>query len=1184
MAILQACFFLIFSAAGLSAQSQRVTVKADNATVGTVIQSLKQQTGMDFFYSNAQIDVNRRVTLDLDGVELGQAMRRLLGDGFSFEYNDNVVVVKPAAAASAPPAISGTVTGADGKPIVGASVYVKGNSRLGTISDAQGNYKLSLTGSTNPVITVSFIGMEPYEFTPAGATQNVTLKEAANQITAVTVTVNTGYQDIPRDRMTGAYSTVTAKELENSTFMSLDQALQGKVAGLFASTPSGEPGVQSEIRIRGDNSISGNNEPLWIVDGLPLQQGVATISGLSSGNLQESILDHGVGNISPSDIESVTILKDAAATAIYGARAAAGVIVIKTIKGSQGPVSISYQGNFSLGEAPGKTLNFMNAAEKVQYEIELVEQFGSASSLGTAAWKWNAWQRGDISTEEYRKTLADMSAVNVDWFDEIYRMSFSHKHNLSMRGGNDKMWFYGSLNATDDKGILKSNRYNAFSGSVSVGYRPAEKVSVDFKLEGHYRESNNHNSAIDPFKYAVFVNPYEKVYNDDGSYAWDTSYLSGYSPLHQGKAFEKFNILNEMDRTGKKSIATDLTATLSLTWQITEYLKAEAYGRVGYSVSQTDEFAGKGTYTSNQRYLIRQAFKGSETTEIPDAYNNGYKSGSTSRSPSYSMRAGLAYNRDINMKHYFNFYAGTEVRSSESWSDSYRTVGYDDKYSMTSFPEMPWNPILDKYLAAELSGMSGYVYGNKKRYLSFFGAFTYSYDDRYVANFNARFDGASAMHKAENYTPLWSASLRWNLHRENFIKDNLPFISELAIRGVYGFTGQIDISALPYPYIRLASPTGNSSSYDSEYVAAQVFYPNPGIKWEKKRERSIGLDYSLFNNVFGGSVNYYNNKTEDLLDKSSVANSFGNIAPKMNKGSLTNKGFEFHFNLRLRFNENLRWMTSFNIARNTNKITDTYYKSPQAYFKDNPEDIQNVWRGFSSAVEDYPVGTVFGYRFADVDPDTGNARIYITDETRKIIADAKGKDISEIGDKWDVEDMGKETAMPYSLTRIGNTNPKYYGGFNTTLQWKNLEFRASFSYATDIIAQAFNERSHSYSTTGNDVYVGRLNRLKTAANRWRVPGDITNYPAYSLKNSTYYMILTDDKFEKAGYLKFQDISVNYNLKAPFMKAAGISSMRVGFVMSNIAVWSKFSGFDASTGSAFAYPMQRRYTLNLQLSF
>lgn len=1182
--VLLACFVLILSLATASAQRQHVSVRADNATVGNVIQSLKQQTGLDFFYSNAQVDVNRRVTLNLASVELDQALRRLLGNTFSFEYNDNVVIIKPAPETSH--VIAGIITDADGKPIVGASVYVKGNSRVGTISDMQGHYLLALANVSNPVIVVTFVGMKPHEFAPAGGNHNVVLEEAANQITPVNITVSTGYQDIPRDRMTGAYSTITAKELESSNFMSLDQALEGKVAGLYSSTPSGEPGVRAQIRIRGDNTISGNKEPLWVVDGLPLQQGVATIEGLTSGDLQQSILNHGVGNIAPSDIESVTILKDAAATAIYGARAAAGVIVVKTKKGREGPIVINYQGNFSLGEAPTQQLNFMNAAEKIQYEIELAEQFGNTDRLGRAAWIWDSWQRGDISTDEYNRTLAEMRAVNVDWFDEIYRTSFSQSHNVSMRGGSDKMWFYGTVNAQNEKGILKSNTYDKFSASISSGYRPAEKLLIDFKVEGYYRETNNHNSAIDPFRYAVFANPYEKAYNDDGSYAWDVSYgVTNRSDLHSGMQFERFNILNEMKNTGKKSIATDLTATLSVNWQITESLKAEAYGRIGYSVSQTEAYADKGTYTSWSNYLLKNAFTATgSSTELPNSYNNGYISGSTGRSPSYSMRAGLSYNRDINASHFLNVYVGGEIRSSESWSNSFRTVNYDNQYYFTGFPELSWNPPLDKYLWAELNKMSAYVYGNKDRYVSFFGTFTYSFQDRYVVNANARFDGAGTIHADNRFTPLWSVSARWNLHKEDFIRDNLPFLSEFAIRGVFGYTGQIDKRALPFPYISLGSGT-----WDSEYYAQNVYFPNPGIKWEKKRERSIGLDYALFNNVFGGSVNYYNNKTEDLLDQTIVANSFGNTSPKMNKGSLTNKGFEFHFNLRLQLGE-VRWLTSFNVSRNTNKITDTYYKDPSTY-SDNA--VLNIWGGFSGSVEGYPNGTIFGHRIAGVNPATGNPLIILSDKSRELLAEKKGVEVGEIGYAVDLEDGDLSNAMiAYSLSNLGNSNPKYYGGFSTTVQWKGLELRANFSYATDRMLRSFDERDHTFMggyTSGqapkySELYAARLNRLKTAKNRWRAPGDITDYPRYSSGSTRYYFMTTEDKYEKAGYLKFQDISLNYSVKARFMEAIGLTSLRIGLQVSNIATWSKFTGFDASTGNAFAYPQQRRYMLNMQLSF
>lgn len=1165
-------FALLASTLTVQAQRQRVSVSVQNATVGSVIEQLERQTGLDFFFGNAQVDVNRRVSLNIQNGELDAAVRQLLGTGFTPEYDGNVVVIRPADTTQQTARTAhGKVVDDTGRPVVGASVMVVGVPGRGTSTDAQGNWVLSVQGLINPRLVVQFMGMRPAEFAGTPGMHNIKLEQNVIQTEAAVVSVSTGYQDIPRDRMTGAHQTVTASELENSTFASLDQALAGKVSGLYVATTSGQPGVQAELRIRGDNSISGIREPLWIVDGLPLQEGVASIKGLTSGDLQQSILNHGVGNISPADIESVTILKDAAATAIYGARAAAGVIVVKTRAGTPGKVRISYRGNFALGTAPEQKLGFMNSSQKIDFETQLAEQFSGSTQLGTAGKLWNQLQRGEISHEAYDQTIGKMRSTNTNWFDEIYRTSFSHSHNVSVSGGSEKLTVYGSLNAVDEKGVLKSNRFNTFSGMLKMSYRPGEKFLADFSLDAAYRESNNHNSAVDPFKYAVFANPYETA---DG---YDTSWLGNqYNSLGEGTKYETFNILNELDNTGEKSVASDITATLRLNYQIRPWLKAEAYGRIGYANSLTERWADKGTYGSYNNYMLMQAFLTSSNVpgELPAEYNRGYMSGSTARTPSYSMRAGLSANHTFGNRHHVNGYVGSEVRSAESWVNSFHTAEYDALYQFTGFPEFGWLPDMTTSMSNSLNDMAKYVYGNKDRYASFYGAFTYSFDDRYVFNANARFDGAGTIHSKNRFTPLWSASVRWNLHNENFLKNNVSWIGELAVRGVFGYTGQIDKTALPFAWMQL-SP----NQYDGEYYTKATHFANPGIKWERKQERSIGLDYSLFKNVFGGSVNYYNNKTRDLLDRATVANSFGNTTPRINKGSLTNRGLELNFNLRLRIGE-VRWLTSFNIARNTNKITDTYYKAPWEY---ETETIGEHWRGYTGAIEGYAVGTSFGYEFAGVNPETGNAMIYLSDRARQALRDAGLTDT----DRWDTEADpmidGQSTTsfLALSLTNIGNSSPKYYGGFGTTVQWRNWELSGSFTYATGRMLPTFDERSFG---DAGELTASRLNRLATAANRWRAPGDVTEVARYTTGQSNYSQMNTSDRYEKADYLSFNDLSLSYTFAERLAGKIGMTQARLGFQIQNLATWSRYSGFDATSGGPFSYPRQRRYVLNLQLSF
>ena len=348
-------------------------------------------------------------------------------------------------------------------------------------------------------------------------------------------------------------------------------------------TTSGAPGTRANIRIRGDNSISGNKEPLWVVDGLPLQGGVASINVVNAGNIQESILDHGIGNIAPTDIESITVLKDAAASAIYGARAANGVIVIKTKRGFEGKATFNYNGSFGMVEAPRIDLDFMNSSEKIDFEISLMKDFSRAWEGGLVGKIYDYYMQGRYTESQYREELDKLRKINTDWFDVIFRKAFSQSHFLSMRGGTEKTNYYASINYNGQSGILKSNSYDNLGASLEIRHKPAQNFEMNFKLNGNFRESKDHNSSIDPFKYAVFANPYEKPFNEDGSYAADFTYLGdNRSSIHYGNIYDQFNILRELNETQNKTIASDLSARLGMNYQVMEGLSVDLNGSLTY--------------------------------------------------------------------------------------------------------------------------------------------------------------------------------------------------------------------------------------------------------------------------------------------------------------------------------------------------------------------------------------------------------------------------------------------------------------------------------------------------------------------------------------------------------------------------------------------------------------------------
>ena len=672
------------------AQKQQVTLNLKNVSLYELFNQIKEQTGLRFLYNAEQLDGLANVSVQAQNEKVSDVLNKVFsGKALTYDCDGKVIIVKkqeilPQTIKAK--IISGKVTDYRDNPLPGVTIQIKGTA-VGTSTNSSGVYSLPIATS-DAVLIFSFIGMKTQEIAVANKSEiNVKMTEESSNLDEVVVT---GYQDIRRDRVTGSVTVITAKEIENNSFKSIDQILEGKVAGLYSYTTSGAPGTRANIRIRGDNSISGNKEPLWVVDGLPLQGGVASINVVNAGNIQESILDHGIGNIAPTDIESITVLKDAAASAIYGARAANGVIVIKTKRGFEGKATFNYNGSFGMVEAPRIDLDFMNSSEKIDFEISLMKDFSRAWEGGLVGKIYDYYMQGRYTESQYREELDKLRKINTDWFDVIFRKAFSQSHFLSMRGGTEKTNYYASINYNGQSGILKSNSYDNLGASLEIRHKPAQNFEMNFKLNGNFRESKDHNSSIDPFKYAVFANPYEKPFNEDGSYAADFTYLGdNRSSIHYGNIYDQFNILRELNETQNKTIASDLSARLGMNYQVMEGLSVDLNGSLTYSTNNTEAWAAPGTYTSYSSCFASSAISG----ELPEKYNNGYLREGSGRSTAFAFRGLISYNNDKLENHAFSVIVGTELAGSKSYNNYHRSPEFNDYYRFIAFPDFPSDDI-----------------------------------------------------------------------------------------------------------------------------------------------------------------------------------------------------------------------------------------------------------------------------------------------------------------------------------------------------------------------------------------------------------------------------------------------------------------------------------------------------------
>ena len=430
---------------------------------------------------------------------------------------------------------------------------------MGTAADIDGKFKLSVTDGTS-LLEVSFIGYNNVEIDVCKRTEMVVILEPL--IAEMSEVIVTGFQRREKAVMVGSVSTATARDLETAGVTTVDKALAGKLAGVYIRSTSGRPGETGKIQIRGINTMTGSTEPLYVLDGMPLQTGEV------SGGIN-NLLTNGIGNIPPENIKSISILKDATAASIYGSRAANGVVVIETKMGEAGQDYISYSGKFGVTMAPRNQFDFMNTTEKIQLERELYDDF-HPSYGGRVIQILNRRDNGAISSDEAERQIAELQYINTDWMDVLYRNAISHSHNLTLSGGNTKTQYFTSLNFQSSQGTMQENDFKSGGLNMKLSRYVLDNLLLKFNLYSTIKKNQEGQAGMDVFRYAAFANPYERPYNEDGSYSSDMSYrdltndVTYYSDLN----YMDFNILRELRENTLTNNYADIRGQFGVEWTL----------------------------------------------------------------------------------------------------------------------------------------------------------------------------------------------------------------------------------------------------------------------------------------------------------------------------------------------------------------------------------------------------------------------------------------------------------------------------------------------------------------------------------------------------------------------------------------------------------------------------------------
>ena len=1152
----------IWARDGYSQKSQEI-FSVKSGTIESIFRQIKKQSGYEFFYNTAVLDVKENVSLATPNGTLEDILSQVLGNKYSYSIRDNYILISGKKHVLPDEVkkivIKGLVKDRKGESLPGVSVLLKGTT-VGVATDVKGEFMLTIPAQDTIVLRFTFIGMKTKDVVYRAQEKPivVVLEESATEVEEVIVT---GYQEIKKERMTGSVEVVTSKDIVNKGYTSVEDVLKGQMAGVAVMNLSGRPGAQARIRIRGINSLTGDTNPIWIVDGMPLTGNVPEVS-MGGTEFEGTVLTSGIGNIPPDDIESITVLKDAAATAIYGSRAANGVIVVTTKRGTVGRSYINVQVSYGLSEAPDNRLKMMNTKEKIAFERGIYEDFPGLNVGGRVYQLLKKVDNGLLTKVEAETEIERLSKINTNWFDKIFRVAHTQNYSISLSGGNETTQYYGSLSYLSQEGVMPNNKYESMGASMKLTHDFNKFLRVHFDVRSSLRNDRSSASPVNPLDYATYANTYERLYDEEGNYDYDRSSFSELSSIRDGYRYD-FNILKDLNDNTTKSRYVSNQVSLKLEFKIMEGLMLSSMGTFSNSNNHSMRELVPGSYASKRASWLAGIYT---EGEITDDMNNGMVQESTSRSQQWTIRNQLEFARGFSGgDHYVNAYLGQEVSSSKGYGFTSMIPEWSDVYGVASYPDLTGVTLKSSFtdLLAKLGSHSE----TQDRSASFFMTGSYSYKDRYVIQGSARLDGVDIIGTDNRFSPLWNVSGKWNVHNESFMT-RFGFINQLAFRVSYGFVGSIDRNALPFSVLRKVS----NYSYNGEKIMDRYDPSNPSIKWQRQENRNIGFDASLLNNRINLVVNYYDNDTRNLLDDKKIAASTGRLSVAANVASVNNRGWEISLRTLNVRTTDFSWVTSVNFTKNKDKVTETYYQDLSEVSASTNSTFESIYNLY---IQGRPVKAFYGYKYAGVDPYTGNSLAYVDgfddDGNRLGTLTPEGKYVYNMDN-----DLTTQLANS-SRGYLGRSDPPITGGFTTQFNYKRFSLFAQFTYMTGHLARSF-----QYYVSGGTTSASARNLLKIEANRWRKPGDMTDVPKYGTSRTEYLYQLFDFRFEKGDYLKCNNISLGYNLDPALCAKLYITRARLNLNMTNVFTLTKFRGIDPETKGAFTYPSARTYSFTLSI--
>ncbi len=1071
--------------------------------------------------------------------------------------------------------VNTTITDTYGNPLGGATVKVTGKP-IGVVADLDG--KVSFWVDKGNTITVSYLGMKSKVLKiTAPLSKDIVLEDDASELDQVVVT---GYTRTTKRRTTGSVTTITAEDLKSNPMANLDMLLQGKMAGVDVKAISGRPGESAKVRIRGTNTITGNAEPLWVVDGVPLQKDFPSISSnqIRAGDFS-NIFSQGISGINPNDIESVTVLKDASAAAIYGSRAAGGVIVVTTKRGTQGKLRVSYSTNMSLVTSPPRSADLMTSPEKLAWEQELWDEFSKPyfdkqeryPVVGVVGMIRSGYGNYKGMTKEQQDAeIARLGSHTTDWFKELFRNSVSTSHNISLSGGSEKSTYYVSMGYSQNNGLVKKTDYSRYNINSKLDIKANQRVKLGLSMDMGWQTSNSPSLNVDLFKYAYFANPYERPYDEKGNYVPDNTYhnirLANGSKNALPLPDNGVNIMREIDNTSSKTKNFSTTVIGNISVNIFDNLNFEGLVSYNYTTNNGDNINGKDTYAA---WLDRPFEKSTFTSKR--VYSSITQT--ALENSSYNVRGQFHYFNTFNRKHYISALLGSELRGQHAKSIYTKRYGYDPISGNSSMPsysgiEHVSETDLQSY-AAIIDQLSGQRVSDD-RFASFYFSADYVYHNRYVFSFTGRTDGSNNFGSKEQFNPTGSIGLSWNVDQEAFMEKLKPVISSLSVRTAFGYTGNINKSV--YPQLVMDYRTDFRRTEDDYFRMGYLKNaPNASLRWEKTRDIKLSVDLGLFKDRLKLMGEIYHRTTRDAVTNVSVPYTTGFSSQSYNTSSLSNSGAELTVYAALIRNKDWNLSVNANIAYNRNKLIS--FESPVSGL------AQGTYVG-------YPLGSIFSGKVMGIDSRLG----LITYQPRP---DAVFETISD-----------RNKAENY-LFYLGTSNAPTNGGYTVNLSYKqfNISVGGSYSLGGKILnnikcpvdhTNISGTKTEEIPSQINDLYVHHLNVLRSVVNRWTTTNHRTDanpriLDAYGVQYGLKDYVITSSEITKASllenvsYFKLGSLLLGYTFNPNQLRRFFINSLSISFMADNLFTITNYSGIDPESPGA-VYPMARSFSMGVSVGF